>query len=504
MKNSNFWNIVSNYGSKVWGLVSVFIFIPLYIKYLGVEAYGVIGFYSLLLGLLSFADGGLSSAIVKNFSSENSYSYKYSLLKTVENVYSKICVLIFVLVFLLAPLISRYWLTSETIPLDKLSYYIRLIGAGIAIQLISSLYYGSIFGLNYQVQANVIQVSWNIFKSLGVVVVLIVVSPTLEVFFIWQILCNIVYVLVIRYRAFMQLKKDSDNDLEIIFKKIPKEVLLYISGMLVIAIVSSINFQADKIVTSYTFSLKLYGYYNLASVLASSPMLVATPLALSVFPIFSNYSSISNEEKIKISFTKASTLINILIIIVSSIIIIYTKEVILLWTNSAIELQYLEDVVFLVRLLSVGFSLQSFQLLTFYLLLSKGVTKYNVYQGIIQVLVGVPLLVLFVKHIGLIGAGMPWVIINLGAFVFLSYVVFKYYTNLSFFKYFLKTYLFPLVSIISIFLLFYLIYVVTNFHFLYFVLISVVLSVFTIISISNKIKGVSIINLKRFIDLSNE
>ena len=91
MKHSNFWNIVSNYGSKVWGLVSVFIFIPLYIKYLGIESYGVVGFSALLMGILSFADGGLSSAIIKEFSAENSFSYKYSLLKSTEKIYIILC-----------------------------------------------------------------------------------------------------------------------------------------------------------------------------------------------------------------------------------------------------------------------------------------------------------------------------------------------------------------------------------------------------------------------------
>jgi hypothetical protein len=67
MKNSNVGKLVSNYGSRLWSNL-FFIFTPLYIHYLGIESYAIIGFYTLLLGIISFADAGMSSAIIKEFS----------------------------------------------------------------------------------------------------------------------------------------------------------------------------------------------------------------------------------------------------------------------------------------------------------------------------------------------------------------------------------------------------------------------------------------------------
>ncbi|RZJ46768.1 MAG: hypothetical protein EOO44_22605, partial [Flavobacterium sp.] len=77
--NSNFGKLISNYAAKFWGLISVFIFIPIYIKFLGVENYGVISFNALLLGIISFADAGMSSAIVKEFAKDLGVQFKYSL-----------------------------------------------------------------------------------------------------------------------------------------------------------------------------------------------------------------------------------------------------------------------------------------------------------------------------------------------------------------------------------------------------------------------------------------
>jgi hypothetical protein len=46
----------------------------LYIHYLGIESYAIIGFYTLLLGIISFADAGMSSAIIKEFSLQTTAS----------------------------------------------------------------------------------------------------------------------------------------------------------------------------------------------------------------------------------------------------------------------------------------------------------------------------------------------------------------------------------------------------------------------------------------------
>lgn len=504
MKQTNFWNILSNYGSKVWGLVSVFIFIPLYIKYLGIESYAVVGFYALLFGIISFADGGLSSAIIKEFSAENSFSYKYSLLRSIEKAYIKICLLIVLAIFFSAPLIASKWLTSDTISLYDLTYYIRLIGIGISLQLLSSLYFGSLFGLNYQVKANLIQITWNIIKSLGVVLALIFIKPTLEVFFLWQICSTVIYVFVLRTFIFYHLKNDGNESIEIVFKKIPKKVIAYISGMIFIAILSSINSQADKIVTSSTFSLIIYGYYSLASTLSMLPILISTPLAISVFPIFTRLSSLFNDLSLKICYQKASFLLNLLVITVGIILVLYTKEVLLLWTKNSIAPEYIYENIILIRYLTIGSCFLAFQLIPFYFLLSKGKTKFNIYQGIVQVTLGVPILILFVKYFGLSGAGISWIIINLGGLIFLNFIIFSKFIELHFLNYLKNAFFIPFFINLIVSGPLYFIYSKTHFSYIIIILFTGVLCVCLNIIYINLRKKISIFSIGHFVNFNAE
>ena len=47
-------NIFENYILKLLGIISLFIFVPFYIKILGVELYAVINFYSVILTIMYF------------------------------------------------------------------------------------------------------------------------------------------------------------------------------------------------------------------------------------------------------------------------------------------------------------------------------------------------------------------------------------------------------------------------------------------------------------------
>ena len=80
-------NIIFNLLGKSWALISTFVFIPLYVHILGIEMYGIIGFYTTLLVILAFADLGLTATLTREVSRNYSHqkggnTYLMDLLKT--------------------------------------------------------------------------------------------------------------------------------------------------------------------------------------------------------------------------------------------------------------------------------------------------------------------------------------------------------------------------------------------------------------------------------------
>ncbi|MBO8210390.1 oligosaccharide flippase family protein [Acinetobacter nosocomialis] len=506
MRNSNLGRLISNYVTRIWGLFSVFLFIPIYIKYLGVESYAIIGFYALMLGIVSFADAGMSSAITKEFSKQSAINEKYSILKIIEKKYILVCVAISLFVLFFSDVIAKHWLKSDNINIIDLANYVKLIGIGVSLQILSSLYFGGLFGLNKQFEANSIQFLWSLSKSALVVPLLILIKPSLTIFLFWQVFCNLVYILILRFYLMKIIILEAKGSiLTLIINKLPKDIIQYIGGMTIIAVIASINSQIDKIMASTYLSLKVFGYYSIASNLAQIPVVMATPLALSVFPLFSKYSSTSCENKTNLVYKKSSFVMHLVLIPVFFSLYIYSPELIILWVGNVIDTVWFDKIIFVMRLLLIGSFFLGLQFLPYYFLLSKGKTSYTIYQGLAQILVGVPLLFLFAKEFGILGLGWVWVIINLGALLFLNIIVFKkFLNNLCFTDYILKTFfnvllINGLVFSLAIFINHYI-----KFYFLIVLIFSVVMSVGLTLVLDNRLNRRSIFNVNSIVDFANE
>ena len=56
-------NVTANLIGRIWSVVSVYVFIPAYLAFLGPEAFGLVGFYTTLVSVVAFADLGLTATL---------------------------------------------------------------------------------------------------------------------------------------------------------------------------------------------------------------------------------------------------------------------------------------------------------------------------------------------------------------------------------------------------------------------------------------------------------
>ena len=504
LEKSNLAKIISNYGSRLWNIVSAFIFIPLYLQFLGTENYGLISFYALLLGIISFADSGMSSAIIKEFSQNTNPNYKYTVFRKLENIYVLLCIILCGIIFFSAEFIAKFWLSSTQISPNRLIYYIRLIGFGITSQLINSLYFGALYALNNQVRANMFQFIWSFARTALVFALFVILSSDLEVYFVWQIFCNIAYILLLRYFIITKLKLLNGDLLKIKFKKLPKHIKSYIGGMIFIAIISAVNIQADKLVSSSLFDLTTFGFYNIATSLSQIPVAVAAPLVAFAFPLFSKFSTESAKSKNIIVFNKVYYIINLSALLITMIIILFTDEILFFWTKGKIPTLLLPAIIFDARILTTGGMFLALQFPLFYILLAKGRTRYIIYQGIVQLTIGLPILYFCSYKFGLYGLPIPWLIINMGSYIYLFIVVSKKFLPFATEKFF-KIYFFsPIIIVITVNIILYISYLYLEFYFLFFVGISCTLSVILSVFWLNFKTGNSLFNYKNLYEFPHE
>ncbi|NJL72151.1 MAG: oligosaccharide flippase family protein, partial [Candidatus Competibacteraceae bacterium] len=113
-------NVAANFAGQAWRGLLAFAFIPVYIRYLGVEAYGLIAVYAVLLAWLSLFDMGLRPALNREMArflgGERSAEHIRDLLRSIELIAVGIAVAAAAAIWAASGWIATGWLNARGLP----------------------------------------------------------------------------------------------------------------------------------------------------------------------------------------------------------------------------------------------------------------------------------------------------------------------------------------------------------------------------------------------------
>lgn len=407
-------NIIANFIARSWGFVSTYLFIPLYLKFLGIEAFGLVGFFSTLMGVMVLADMGFSATINRELARlsvrKDSSNEMRNLLRTYEIVYLWISLVLFILIWTLAPVISEHWLNSNKLKPHEITIAIRLMGIAILFMLPSGLYFGGLMGLQLQLKANSHQIAWSVYKGLGTVLILWLISPTIIAFTTWQLISNVIYFSFVRFSLWQSLSLKSSNSKPQFKWNLLHDTKKYTMGMALIAILSTILTQTDKLTVSKMLSLDMLGYYSIATALSSLPLMLANPISSAIFPQFTGIFEKGDRLSLIYLYHKTCKLTSIVIIPAGLTLAFFAEDFIFAWTSSNLVAS---EAGFVTSILVLGQLLQAITLVPFNYALSQGQTKLIIKVQIFSIILITPLLYFLLNNYGLIGGSVSWLIMNI-------------------------------------------------------------------------------------------
>ncbi len=407
-------NIAANAVNRAWAFVSAIAFIPLYVQLLGTEAYGLVGFYSTLSALLTIADLGFSATLNRHMArlraSEASMLYRRDVLVSFEAIYAPITVLIAIVIWHFSGTVAIGWLDVAKISPIEVKEAIQLMGFAISAQLLSGLYHGGLMGLERQTLANGIQIAGSIVRHGGGILALVLISPTIKVFAIWQVISSLC-ILVVARSALWRMQRPNNFQRGPMFTWQPfKESLSFSSGMASMAVLSVILTQIDKIVVSKLLPLEQLGVYTIASAYAMVPMMLATPVSSAVTPRITGLIAVNNPEGVAEIFHRGAQIISFIILPVAAILLAFPDRVFGLWLG---ENASFDSLVPLGCLLLLGQLIQAISLMPYCLTLGHGAVGINVRFGVASVILVVPLSAILISSYGLQGGGVAWFLMNI-------------------------------------------------------------------------------------------
>jgi O-antigen/teichoic acid export membrane protein len=410
-------NIIANLIGRIWIAGIGIILVPQYIKFLGIESYGLVGFYSTLIATMGLLDLGLSITLNRELTKatvENQSPEKIrNLVFTIECIYWLIGIVMATGIVFLAPVIATHWVKAEKLPLDTVKQAIIVMGVVVAFQWPISLYNGGLTGLERQVADNIIAVIMTTLRSAGVILLLWLVSPTIQMFFIWQAIISFVYVVVMRVALWHYLPKSklwpsfSRQQL--------KQIWRFAAGMTGISIVSFILMQADKIVLSKILPLSEFAYYMLAFTVCSGIGMFVAPINIAFFPRFTALVVAKNRSELALTYHKACRLVATVTFPVGLVLVVFAKDILLIWTKDTTTVSH---TTLMVQILVTGSVFNSLMVMPYILLLANGRTRFTFYQNVISCVILVPLLFWWVHVYGAVGGTLVWLTVNAGCIIF--------------------------------------------------------------------------------------
>jgi O-antigen/teichoic acid export membrane protein len=173
------------------------------------------------------------------------------------------------------------------------------------------------------------------------------------------------------------------------------------SGITVCALILS---QSDKVIVSKLFSLKVFGYYSIASMFGTGLSMIVTSVFNTVFPRFSALAA-GNESALKDLYYRCTQLMAVLILPVAALLALFSTEILLLWTRNA---EVARNAGPIMALLVIGSALNGLMTLPYALQLAYGWTSIGLRIAVFLFIFSVPAVFLMAKHYGAVGAACVW------------------------------------------------------------------------------------------------
>ena len=408
-------NVIANFLGRGVGAVASLLFVPLYIEILGAEAYGLVGLFVTLQATFSLLDFGLTTAANRELARMSvpggTMSDGPDFVRTLEYVYWILAFVVALITISLASYLVHNWINIEALSHDTVTNAMRIIAVAFAFQWPLKLYQGGLIGLQKQIPLNVIEIAFSIVRAGGAAFVLIYVSPTIQSFFVWQLVIAFTQVGCTRWVLWRSLRAVNVGRSPSFKGSVLRRVWRFAAGMTGIALVSYLLTQMDKIILSRMLSLSEFGYYMIATAAAGTLYRLIGPIYNAVFPRMAQLVGIEQEEELKTLYHKSCQYMSVAVIPVAAVGVVFSSQLFRVWIIDDIVVNKTHH---LFALLLSGSALHGLMNIPYGLQLAFGWTGLAFWTNATAVLFFIPLLVLLVTNLGPVGGALSWLLLNIG------------------------------------------------------------------------------------------
>ncbi len=390
------------------------VFIPLYIKILGIEAFGLVGLMLSIQALSMLFDLGMGGVLNRELARRVHDSQVVhtlgDLVRTFEWLVWPIALMIALAVWLASGPLANHWLHPDHLSRAKMAHAIAIMGLAVALQWPSSFYANGLSGLEQQPVLNLINAGFATLRGAGVLAVLCWISPSIDAFMWWYAAmgaCQSLLSAIVLWRVL-----PADPQRRAIFHAAElRSAGRFAGGLIAIMALSVMLSQLDRIVISAMLPLAELGYFSLAMSVAAGMGRMVQPMFNALYPRYSRLAALDEEDSLIELYHLSNQCLAVIVAAVATVLMLFARDVLYLWTGDTATALKLE---WPLSLLIAGTAFNGLMNMPYALQLAHGWTRLAAGANLVGLIIGVPICVWAVGHYGITGAACLWLIINLG------------------------------------------------------------------------------------------
>ncbi len=409
-------NILANFAGQGWVAASGLLFVPIYIRYLGLESYGLVGVFSILVAWTSQFDVGMTPTLNREMARFRAGAHDAqsinNLLRSVEVICLALAMCVLVFVAAGSNYLSTHWVNVGHLRSSEVSEALRIIAIVLALQFIESIYRGGLIGLQKQVQYNSIAALFATVRHLGAWFILSYFSADIGDFFAWQAVVGAIRLATMAvcvHRALPSAPSRPRFSSESL-----RAVWRFSTGMVGISLLAVLLTQVDKVLLSRMLPLSEFGLYTLVASAAGAVGLAVTPILQAIYPRLVELVTQAKEEQFAKMYHLATQTVVVLSAPIVVILVLYPEGVLYLWTQDE---KIARPGAVVLALLGFGTFLNVAMRVPYLCMLAHAWTSLSFRVNLIAVLLVIPALIWLVPRYGAAGAAGVWCILNAGYIV---------------------------------------------------------------------------------------
>jgi O-antigen/teichoic acid export membrane protein len=408
-------NILANYAGQAWLAIMGIAFVPIYLQWLGAEAFGLISFMISLQSVSQLFDFGAGSAINRELARrahDGSAQSSRDLVRSFESLIWLISASIGLAIWLASTLIARHWLHPQSLSTETTGRAVTLMALAIATLWPSNFYASALSGLERQMTMNLVNAVFATLRSAGVLPVLYWISADVETFLYWYAMVGICHSLTLAVMLWRSLPAAS-RGARFSWAELHR-TRRFAGGMFAISALSLALTQLDRLGLSALRPLYELGYYGLAISISAGLGRMVLPMFNALYPRFTRMVAAGEHDELISLYHVSNQHMAAVVAAVACVLVAFGRDLLFLWTgNPAIAAK----VALPMAILVTGSAINGLMNIPYALQLAHGMTRYTVIANMIALTLAIPLGLWAIARYGMPAAACIWLMVNLGYFL---------------------------------------------------------------------------------------